>query len=153
MWSNFQGQPNSLQVIFGQTVWTPGPSGSGPDLEKWVFCQIYLLPEFWGGGSCHTFLESGQQGKKNVGSGIFIFGPRHKKTGPEGGAGGMGDQNFGISKFFVKGTPPKIRRWSLFVLCNFLIRGTPRAPGVPRGPRRVKIKSKHWGIFYRRDSP
>ena len=145
--SNFQGQPNSLQVIFGQAFWTPGPSGSGPDPKKWVFCQIYLLPGFWGRGVVLHLFGIGTTRQKNVGSGILIFGPRHEKTGPEGGAGGRGDQNFGISIFFVKRTPPKIRRRSLFVLCNFLIRGTPRAPGVPQGPRRVKIKSQNWGIF------
>ena len=41
---NFQGQFNSLQVFFGQVIWTPRPSGSGPDPKKWVFCQIDLLP-------------------------------------------------------------------------------------------------------------
>ena len=132
--SNFQGHPNSLQVIFGQAVWTPGPSGSGPDPEKWVFCQIYLLQGFWGRGLCRTFSESGQRGKQNVGSGILSFGPRPEKTGPEGGAGRGADKNCGISTFLIKGTPAKIRRRSLSVLCNFLIRRTPRAPRVPRGP-------------------
>ena len=50
------------------------------------------------------------------------FGPRPEKTGPEGGAGQGGNQNFGISIFFIKRTPAKIGRRSLLVLCNFLIR-------------------------------
>ena len=44
---NFQGPLNSLQVIFGWVIWTPGPSGSGPDPEKGGFCQFYLLLGFW----------------------------------------------------------------------------------------------------------
>ena len=39
------------------------------------------------GGFCHTFSETGQQGKQNVGIGILIFSPRPEKTGPEGAAG------------------------------------------------------------------
>ena len=108
---------------------------------------------FGAGGSCHSFSESGQQGKKNVGSGILIFGPRAEKTGPAGGAGRGGDQNFGISTFLINRTPPKIGRRSFSVLCNFLIRRTPRAPRVPRRPGGVKIKSQNWVIFYRRDPP
>ena len=102
---------------------------------------------------CHTFSESGPRGQQNVGSGILIFGPRPEKTGPEGGAGRGADKIFGISTFFIKGTPAKIGRQSFSVLCNFLIRRTPRAPRVPRGPGGVKIKSQNWVIFYRRDPP
>ena len=47
---NFQGLLISSQVILGQVTWTPRPSGSGPDPEKAGFCQIYLLPGFWGRG-------------------------------------------------------------------------------------------------------
>ena len=108
---------------------------------------------FGAGGSCRTFSESGQRGKQNVGSGILIFGPRPEKTGPEGGAGQGADKNFGISTFFIKGTPAKIGRRLFPLLCNFLIRRTPifyknypiltfdfhpsrdpQGPGVPVGP-------------------
>ena len=108
------------------------------------------------GGSCHTFSESGQRGKKNVGSGILIFGTWPEKTGPEGGAGRWADQHFGISTFFIKGTPAKIRRQSFSVSCNFLIRRTPRAPRVPRGPgdpgRGENQKSK-LGLFFIEGTP
>ena len=46
---NFQGPPNSSQVIFGRVTRTPGPSGSGPDPEKWGLRQIYLLRGFVAG--------------------------------------------------------------------------------------------------------
>ena len=45
---NFQGLLNSLQVIFGWVTRTQEPSGSGLDPQKGGFCQIYLLPGFWG---------------------------------------------------------------------------------------------------------
>ena len=51
---------------------------------------------FGAGELCHTFLETGGQGKQNVLSGILIFGPRPKKTGLEGGGGRGCNQNFGI---------------------------------------------------------
>ena len=82
------------------------------------------------------------------------FGPRPEKTGPECGAGQGADKNFGISTFFIKGTPLKIGRWSLLVLCNFLIRRTPRAPRVPRGGHgRGETQKSKLGFFYRRDPP
>jgi len=53
---NFQGHLNSLQVIFGWVIWTPGPSGLGPNLEKWTLRQIYLLLGFWSSGvGLHLF--------------------------------------------------------------------------------------------------
>ena len=82
LWSNFQGPLNSLQVIFGRVIWTLRPSGSGPDPENGLFRQIYLLPGFWASGSCHTFSETGGQGKQNIGRGILIFYPWPEKTGP-----------------------------------------------------------------------
>ena len=71
----------------------------------------------------------GKMIKPNVGSGILILGTWPEKIRPEGGAGGVSDKIFGISIFFIKGTPPKIRRWSLLVLCNFLIGRTPGVLG------------------------
>ena len=47
---NFQGHLNSSQVIFGRVIPTTGPSGSGPDPEKWGLRQIYLLRGFEAGG-------------------------------------------------------------------------------------------------------
>ena len=135
--SNFQGHPNSLQVIFGQAVWTPGPSGSGPDPEKWVFCQIYLLPGFWGRGVVLHLFGIGTTRQKKCWERNFDFWPTARENGAGRRGWPGGDQNFGISTFLIKGTPHKIRRWSLLVLCNFLIRRTPRAPGVSQGYPRV----------------
>ena len=131
---NFQVSLNSSQLIFGRVTRTPRPRGQARTQEKRVSAKSISSGGFGAGGLCRTFLESGQRGKQNVGSGILIFGPRPEKTGPEGGAGRGADKNFGISTFFIKGTPAKIGRRSLLVLCNFLIRRTPRAPRVPRGP-------------------
>ena len=128
---NFQGPLNSSQLIFGRVTRTPRPAGSGPDPEN---AKSISSGGFGAGGSCHTFSESGQRGKQNVGSRILIFGPRPEKTGPEGWASRGADKNFEISTFFIKGTPAKIGRWSFSVLCNILIRRTPRAPPVPQGP-------------------
>ena len=157
---NFQGPLYSSQLIFVRVTRTPGPAGSGRGPrgqagtpKKRVSAKSISSGGVGAGGSCRTFSESGQRGEQNVGSGIFSFGPRLEKTGPEGGAGREADQNFGISIFLIKGTPAKIRCWSLFVLCNFLIRRTSRAPRVPLGPGGVKIKSHNWGILYRRDPP
>ena len=130
MWPNFQGQPNSLEVIFGQAVWTPGPLGSGTDPKNRLFRQIYLLPGFWGLGEVSYLFPNRRMRPKKVGSGILIFCPRPEKTGPEGGAGPGGIQKFGISIFFIKGTLPKIRRWYFFLLCNLLIQRTSRATGL-----------------------
>ena len=47
---NFQGRPHSSQVIFGRVTRTPEYSGPGPDPEKWVLREIYLLLGFWSGG-------------------------------------------------------------------------------------------------------
>ena len=77
----------------------------------------------------------------NVGSGILSLGPRPEKMGPEGGDGLEAYQNFGISTF-CKGEPSKIGRWSLFVLCNFLIRST---PWIPCGTK-VNISWGFWGL-------
>ena len=128
---NFQVPLNSSQINFWAGDPDPGARGVRPGPRKSGFPPNR---GFGAGGSCRTFSESGQRGKQHVGSGILSFGPRPEKTRPEGGAGRGADKNFGISTFFIKGTPAKIRRWSFSVLCNFLIRRTPRAPRVPRGP-------------------
>ena len=47
---NFQGRPHSSQVIFGRVTRTPEYSGPGPDPEKWVLREIYLLLGFWAYG-------------------------------------------------------------------------------------------------------
>ena len=56
---NFQCQPNSLQLIFGQAFLIPGSSGSDFDPQRGSFWQIYLHPGYNG----HTFLEMGGQCK------------------------------------------------------------------------------------------
>ena len=59
---------------------------------------------------------------------------------------GGDNQNFGNSIFFIKGTPAKIRRRLLLLLCNFLIWHTPRAQGLPPVPGGVRIKSTNRNI-------
>ena len=144
---NFQGALNSSQLIFGRVTRTPGPAGSGRDPEKAGFRQIYLLRGFWGRGVVLHLFGIGTTRQTKRWERNFIFGPRPEKTGPEGGAGRGPDQIFGISIFLIKGTPAKISCLSLFVLCNFWIRRTQRAPRVPLGPGGVKIKSHNWGIL------
>ena len=131
---NFQGPLNSSQLIFVRVTRIPRPAGSGPDPEKARFCQIYLLRGFWGRGvESHLFgIRTTRQTKRWERN--FDFWPTAGENGAGSKAGLGADKNFGISTFFIKGTPAKIGRRSLSVLCNFLIRRTPRAPRVPRGP-------------------
>ena len=68
LWSNFHGQPNSLQVIFGQAVWIPEPSGSGLDFEKGGFLQINLLPRFWARGVVSYPFRNQKTRQKNAGA-------------------------------------------------------------------------------------
>ena len=139
---NFLWPVNSSQVIFGSEIWTPGPLRSGPSPKKVVSAKSISSRGFGAWRFCHTFTQTAQGRKQNDGSGILIliFGSR-----PQGD-----NQNFGVSTFFMKGTappPPKIRRRSLFVSCNFFFRCTPRVPVVPPLPGGLKIKSQNWSIF------
>jgi hypothetical protein len=72
---NFQGSLNSSQVIFGQVIWTPRPSGSGPNPEKGGFCQIYLLPGFWGSGVVSYLFGTGRTRRKKCWERNFEFWP------------------------------------------------------------------------------
>ena len=77
---NYQGPRNSAEVIFGRVNPNPQHRGSGSDPpQKGGFCQIYILPGYWSRGSCHTFLESRQWGKQNVGERNFDFWPTARK--------------------------------------------------------------------------
>ena len=111
---NFQGPLNSPQVIFGRVTWTPGPgprkSGFPPNLSPQVVLGQGFVLHLYG---IETTRRT-KSWKRN-----FEIWP----LAGENGAGGA-NQNFKISIFCIKVTPAKIRRWSLLVLCNFLIRGT-----------------------------
>ena len=86
----------------------PGALRARPGPQKRGFLPNLSAPGVLGqGGSCNTFLESGQRGKENVMSGILIFGPRPEKTGLEAEAGQGADQSFGIAIFLIKRTPAK----------------------------------------------
>ena len=113
-------------------VWQSWAKYSGP---SWVFRQIYLLPGFWGREAeiPLQFQKREDEANKFWKWNFDYWPPDTENTGPEG-RGGRGHQNFGILTFFNKGTPSKIRRWSLFVLCSFLIWCTPRVPWVSPGP-------------------
>ena len=118
---NFQGQLKALQVIFGQVTWTPRPSGSGPNPEKGLFRQIYLLPGFQGRGVVSHLFGTGRTRRKKCWERNFDFRPAARENGARRRGWLGGHQNFEISTFFIKRTPTKIRRRSLFVLLNFLI--------------------------------
>ena len=73
-WNNFWPRGRITANIFRVNLmpWAgsldPGILGSGPDLKKSLFHQIYFFPGLWGNGLCHSFLERRGRGKKNVGS-------------------------------------------------------------------------------------
>ena len=105
---NFQGRPNSLQVIFGRVTRIPDPSGSGPDPEKGVLRQIYLLLGFWAGRVVLHLFGNGRTGRKNCWERNFDFLPYAGKNGP-GNPGRPGRvKNVGILTFSIKGTPANL---------------------------------------------
>ena len=65
--TKFSEHPNSLEVIFWWVIQTPKPTGSGLDMGKGGFYQIYHLPRFEVRGD-HTFLRMGHLGKKMFGA-------------------------------------------------------------------------------------
>ena len=81
---NFQGPPNSLQVIFGGVTRTPGPSGSGPDPEKWGLRQIYLLRGFEAGGVVSYLFGIGRTTPTKCWERNFDFRPSAKNNGASG---------------------------------------------------------------------
>ena len=137
---------------FGLVTQSPGPSGSGLDPQKGgLLPNLFPLGVLGQVGRVAPFRNRDDEAK-TLGA-LFWFcahGPR--KRGWKAGLAGESNKIFGISIFFMKGTPAKIWPWSHLVLCNFLIPRTPRAPVITPGPGRVKIKSQNWG-FYGRDSP
>ena len=101
---NFQHPLNSLQVIFGQVIWTQGPQGQAPT-SKSGFCAKSISSQGFGaGGWCHTFSEK-VDAAKNVQIQFFIFGPRPKKMGLAGGAG-QWDAKILKFEFFPLTFPP-----------------------------------------------
>ena len=70
-WSNFQGQLYYLQVIFGQVVWTLGPSGTGRHPQKGLFCQIY--PSSQGFGAVGLWLFGNRTMRQKMLQGEFLF--------------------------------------------------------------------------------
>ena len=79
---NFQGRPNSSQVIFGRVTRNPDFSGSGPDPEKWVLRQIYLLRGFRAGGVVLHLFGNGRTGPTKCWERNFDFLPYAGKNGP-----------------------------------------------------------------------
>src|SRR5574343_1781389 len=70
---NFQGHSHSSQVIFGRVTRTPDPSGPGPDPEKWVLREIYLLLGFWSGGDVSYHFGNSRTGRKKCWERNFEF--------------------------------------------------------------------------------
>ena len=131
----FRAHLTTLQVIFGRMTRTSWPSGSGLYPEKGGFYQIYLLWGLWGRGVVSHHFGIGTRRQRKRWERNFDFWPtaQENRAGRWGWPGGQ--PKFWNLNFF-KGTPSKIGRRLLFVLCNFLIRCTPRAPRVPSGPGR-----------------
>ena len=100
---NFKGPLNSVPVIFVQVTQTPGALGVRPGPRKRGFLPKLSPPGVLGRV---TPFRNWDDEAKNVGSAILIFCPQPEKTGPEGGAGQGGNQNFGFQTFFIKGIPP-----------------------------------------------
>ena len=148
LWSNLQGQPNSLQVIFGQVVWTPRPWMSGLGPKKWVFCQIYLLPGFGGKGVVLYLFRNWETMQKKCCERNFDFQPMYRDNRARRWGWPWVQPKFWNFNIFHKRDPLYNQ---VTFLCNFLIWYTPKAPEVPLRPRRVKIKIQNYGIFYRRD--
>ena len=72
-----------------------------PKPQKGAFPPNLSPPNVYcGGGLYHIFSEKGGRGK-NGGSAIWIYGPLPEKMWLEGQ---KGNQNFGTSNFFIKGT-------------------------------------------------
>ena len=105
LWSNFQGQLNSLQVIFGQVVWIPQPSGSGPGPEKGLFLQIFLLPGFWGRGVVSYLFGNGRTRQTKCWERNFDFWPTAQENGAERQGWPGGRQKFWNFNIFYKRDP------------------------------------------------
>ena len=99
---NFQGPLTSSEVIFGQVTWTPRLAGSGPDPEKAGFSQTYLLRGFWGKGVVSHLFRIGTTRQTKFWERNFEIWPTagEKADGRQDWPGG--NQNFGISTFFIK---------------------------------------------------
>ena len=99
--AKFSGPTYSSQVIFGQLTRTPRPSGSGPDPEKGGFCQIYLLRGCWGRGVASHLLGIGMTRQTKRWEQNFEFWPIARENGAWRPGWSGGNQNFGISTFFL----------------------------------------------------
>ena len=143
---NFQGLLNSLQVIFGWVTRTPGPRGQARTPKKFVLPNL-SPPRVWGqGGSVTPFQNRDNEVNKTLRAEFWVLAHGPRKRGQIAGLA-RGQPKFWNFNIFHKRRPPKIRHWSLLVLCTFLVRCTPKAPGVPRGLGRVKIQSQNWDFL------
>ena len=102
---NFRGRPYSGRVIFGRVTRTPGPSGLGPDPEKWGLREIYLLRGFRAVGVVSHLFGKRRTGPTKCWERNFEFLPAPGKNGP-GSPGRSGRrQKFWNSDFFHKRDP------------------------------------------------
>ena len=150
-WSaqNFQGHLNSLQVIFWWVTWTPGPSGSGPDPEKWVLREIYLLPGFSSEGVVSYLFGICTTRQKKCWERNFDFLPRARENGAERPGWPARRQTFWNFDFFHKRDPCPNGVWVLsyfMQLCRAMHPVGCRGPGQGPGP---KIKNWNFNFFYK----
>ena len=97
--SNFQGQPNSLQVIFGLAVWTRGPPKRG-------FLPSLSPPGVLGQGGCViSFRKQDNKENKMLGGDFWflVHGPR--KRGRKAGLAGWATKILEFQLFY-KSDPP-----------------------------------------------
>ena len=97
--------PNTLQEIFGHAIWTLGPSWSGLVPQKQTFLPNQSPPTVLGqGGQVIPFRNREEEAKKCWEQNLD-YRPRARENWARrrGWPGVGGDQNFGISTFFLKG--------------------------------------------------
>ena len=109
---------------------TPGPTGSGPDPEKWDFCQIYLLPGFWGRGVILHLFGIGTTRQTKHRERNFDFWPMARENGPEGWAGRGGQPKFWNFNISYK-KDPSLNKWP--VAFGFMQLFDPTHPEGSRG--------------------
>ena len=138
----FQGSHNSWQVIFEWVIWTRGPGGQAQTPKSMFSAKSISSQGFEAGRSYHTFLER-EGSVKNIRVEFWFLA---HGTSMQGWRGLGGEQNFGISTFFIKGTPSKIRHWSMFVYATFWLDAPLGPQGYPQS-QECKIQKSKLGYF------
>ena len=111
----------------------------GPQINR--FLPNLFPPGVLGqGGRVAPFRNPDNEANKMLGAEFWVLPYGRRKRGQKAGLARGADQNFGISIFFIKGTPLKSGAGHFLFYATFWS-DAPR--GVPGG---VKIKSQNWRI-------